>query len=314
MRRPNVPWMSVARLLVPCTGHPGPSASWPMLRRIATPRLLRELGLLSVLYAVYAVGRMLAAQHTGAANTNAADVWAIERVMFLPNERSLQHWALAWPELIRAANSYYVMVHFPATIATFVWLYARRPAHYVWARNVIVTMTAAGLALHLAYPLTPPRLYSPLAMMDTGSRYGQSIYGPVGTGIADQLAAMPSLHVGWSVLVAIMVIAAGRHRLRWLVVLHPITTCAVVVVTANHYWLDGMVAIALLLGALLIWRRVRPRRAVGSPVWQRDVHARPARGAVLELPAALDATTVELDAGQPSNPVEPSVSSRRMSA
>jgi hypothetical protein len=74
---------------------------------------------------------------------------------------------------------------------------------------------------------------------------------------------MPSLHVGWAFMVAVILIRATRSRWRWLWIAHPVLTFAVVVVTANHYWLDGLVAIALALPLLLIFdvRRVRRSNA-----------------------------------------------------
>jgi PAP2 superfamily protein len=62
---------------------------------------------------------------------------------------------------------------------------------------------------------------------------------------------MPSLHVGWALLVAVGIVAANRSRWRWLVVAHPIATALVVVVTANHYWLDGVVGMAIVVIGLL---------------------------------------------------------------
>jgi hypothetical protein len=56
---------------------------------------------------------------------------------------------------------------------------------------------------------------------------------------------MPSLHVGWALIVAIGLIRATRTRWRWLWTLYPVATFLVVVGTANHYWLDGLVAIAI---------------------------------------------------------------------
>src|SRR5258708_19473192 len=82
---------------------------------------------------------------------------------------------------------------------------------------------------------------------DTGARYGQWVYSPTGGFGADQLWAMPSVHIGWAILVAIAVIAALRSRWRWLALLYPVMTTVAVVVTANHFWLDGVAAAIVLL-------------------------------------------------------------------
>ena len=69
-------------------------------------------------------------------STNAWRVWDVERLLRLPDEETLQHWALQWPDLLKAANWYYVGVHFPLTAAFLAWGWLRRPpAEYRWARG-----------------------------------------------------------------------------------------------------------------------------------------------------------------------------------
>src|SRR5258707_7520394 len=63
-----------------------------------------------------------------------------------------------------------------------------------------------------------------IGMVDTAARYGQSVYSSTGAFEANQLSAMPSVHVGWAILVAIAVIAALRSRWRWLALLYPVMT------------------------------------------------------------------------------------------
>ena len=85
-----------------------------------------------------------------------------------------------------------------------------------------------------------------VGFVDEAVQLGQSVYGAFGSGVAAQLSAMPSVHVAWAALIAIEVIRASPSRWRWLIVLHPVVTTFVVVVTANHYWADGIVAVVLL--------------------------------------------------------------------
>jgi hypothetical protein len=103
-----------------------------------------------------------------------------------------------------------------------------------------------------------------LGFVDTGLRFGQSAYGPRGHDhLANEFAAMPSLHVGWAVLLAVAIVVTLRTPWRWLVVIHPIMTTLVVVVTANHFWLDGIAGAALALAGLALARRPVE---TGSPV------------------------------------------------
>jgi hypothetical protein len=144
-------------------------------------------------------------------------------------------------------------VHFPATAAFLIWLYLRRPGDYLWVRRTLALLTASGLLVHLAIPVAPPRMLSALGFIDTAAVYGPAVYGPPNQNtLADQYAAMPSLHIGWAVMVAIGIIATTRTRWRWLAVLHPAATTLVVIGTANHFWLDGMVALGLLAASLIV--------------------------------------------------------------
>ena len=83
-------------------------------------------------------------------------------------------------------------------------------------------------------------------MIDTLSVYGPQVYShDVSASITNQFAAMPSMHVGWAVLMAYAVITGFRTRWRWLVVIHPVLMVLAVTATANHYLLDGIVGAAL---------------------------------------------------------------------
>ncbi len=181
----------------------------------ARPPLVRELLLVVGLFLVYKFGRRLATGHTGEAFRNADRVWDLERAVHLPGEGSVQHLLLHGDTLIHVANTYYATVHFPATAAFLIWLYLRRPAHYVWARRVLAVVTAAALVAHLAFPLAPPRMLAATGLIDTGQVYGPSVYGsPETDHLSNQFAAMPSLHFGWALQPAAAHGDHGRTRRR----------------------------------------------------------------------------------------------------
>ncbi|MFG3344312.1 phosphatase PAP2 family protein [Streptomyces sp. NPDC048018] len=235
----------------------------------ATPRppLLRELLLVTALFLVYKFGRLFANGHETRAFRNAGRVWDAERAVHLPGEGAIQALLLHGDGLIRAANTYYAAVHFPATIAFLAWLYWRRPAHYVWSRRVLTLLTAVALALHLLMPLAPPRMLAASGLIDTARVYGPSVYGrtPETDSMANQFAAMPSLHFGWALMLAIGLIMATRSRWRLLWLLHPLLTLLVIVGTANHYWFDALAAAVLLALALLVVPAPQHRRHDGDP-------------------------------------------------
>ena len=222
----------------------------------------REALLLGTMYAIYTFGRFVGAGHTKPAFSNAEFVIDLEARLGLPSEVALQMHALSIPHLPQIANTYYAWVHFPFTFAVMLWLSIRRPAAYPRVRWAMIALTGLALVGHLLFPLAPPRMMPQFGWVDTGILYGQSVYGakPDG-GIANQFAAMPSLHVAWAVMMAIVLILVTRSRLRWLWLVHPVITVLVVVVTANHYWLDGIVALILLgccLPIVTSYRRLVP--------------------------------------------------------
>ena len=123
-------------------------------------------------------------------------------------------------------------MHAPLTAAVLLWLSIWRPKAYPRVRWTMVSVTGLALIGHILFPLAPPRMMP--GFIDTGLRFGQSVYGPENSGgVANQFAAMPSLHVGWAALIALSMILITRSKWRWLWLLHPIITFAVVVVTAK---------------------------------------------------------------------------------
>jgi hypothetical protein len=245
------------------------SSDKPLSPRVERGRLRRlpvELALLLSMFMAYRLGRQITAHDTTDAFRNADEVWRIERWFHLPDETVVQQALLQSAHLAEAANAYYAFVHFPLTLACLVWLFLRHPAHYLWVRRSMVTLTAIALVVHVLYPLAPPRMLP--GFVDTGQLFGPNVYGDsAANSVANQFAAMPSLHVGWALLVAIAMVSASSSRWRYLWFAHPVITVLVVVATANHYWLDGLVAGGILAATLGIGIRVpvaEPSRASGA--------------------------------------------------
>ena len=215
--------------------------------RVQWRPLLKEVLLVAVLFIAYKIGRLAADGHVAEALGNAQHVWRIERLLHLPSEYGLQQAALGHGWLIKLANCYYAYVHFPATALCLIGLYIWRPEHYLRTRRLLAWLTAASLVVHLLMPLAPPRMLSAVGMVDTGRLFGPAVYGsPTSDTLTNQYAAMPSLHVGWALAVALAMIGAFHGRARFLWLAHPAITLLVVVVTGNHYWMDAIVVTALL--------------------------------------------------------------------
>jgi hypothetical protein len=203
-----------------------------------------EVGIILGLYALWQVAGGLSLGHIGEAITRGRDLWRIEREWHFPNETSLQNLIIHHPLLVQICNIYYATMHFGMLMAVLLWLYLRHRDAYRRTRTLIVLTTSACLFVGMV-PVAPPRLVN-VGMVDTAAAYHQSVYAVTAQIGADQYSAMPSVHVAWAGLVAIAVITATRSRWRWLILVHTAATLYVVAATANHFWLDGVVALGLL--------------------------------------------------------------------
>ena len=247
----------------------GRPAGWALWGGVA-----RESALLLGLYALWQFAGSFTVMSTAGAVPRARWLWHAERVLMLPSETSLQRPFLAHPALVQAFNLYYDILHFPVLGACLIWLYARHRESYPPVRTTVALFTGVSLLVQLI-PVAPPRLLPGTGLVDTAVRYGQSVYSWHGGFDADEFSAMPSVHVGWALIVAIAVITVSRSRWRWLAAAYPLLTLLVVVVTANHFWLDGIVAgllVALVLVVQLTARLLRSGKSCEGP------QAKPVRG------------------------------------
>ncbi|WP_063752947.1 phosphatase PAP2 family protein [Streptomyces sp. NRRL S-350] len=237
-------------------------------RKPALSALLREAGTLLALFALWQLVGHLSVMSTDHALDRASWIHHTEQVIGLPDEASWQAAVMPYPVLVRLANYYYAVMHFAVMLGVLLWVFVRHRERYAWVRNTVVITTAVCLLVQFV-PVAPPRMLPESGFVDVAAEYGQSVYGGAvgGVVVADQLSAMPSVHVAWCVLAAVAVIRVSRSSLRWVVVLHPVLTVAVVVVTANHFWADGIVGVLILLLAyavLALVARRRGRRPVGT--------------------------------------------------
>jgi hypothetical protein len=242
--------------------------------RLGGPLLL-EIVIVITLLLIYKAARLLAEGDVSVAVRHARQVIDFERALGVFNEENAQALALKSTAVVRFLNVYYLWAHFTVTIAMLVWLYVKKPLGYLSVRRVLVVVTALGLVGHALYPLAPPRLVHGFGFVDTAALLGPNSYGAHGTygNLANQFAAMPSLHFAWAVVVAWGVMKFATSRWRYLAVLHPITTLLAIVLTANHYWTDAAVGLILVPIGILGDRYL--------PHWHR--HSKVPRPEVVDL-------------------------------
>jgi hypothetical protein len=210
--------------------------------------LVRNASFLGLLWFFYGTVRDLAMQGASDAYINARTVMDLQQSMGLDIEAGVQT-ALGFAWVFKAANWYY-LVHFPVTLAVLVATYVfARHSWFVRLRNSIVAATSVALLVHLRYPLAPPRMLD--GYLDASAIFGPNPYALPGSDSANQFAAMPSMHVGWAVLVALVLwSASSRPWVRLAGVAHAGITATVVIVTAHHYTLDVLIGAGL---AVVAW-------------------------------------------------------------
>lgn len=248
----------------------------PISRSSLLAPFAREATLISGLYALWQLAGTLSVVGTSGAYARGNWIERTERTWHLPSEVSVQHAFLGDSITIQAANIYYATMHFGVLFVFLIWLFVWHRDRYPKVRRVLALTTLACLLIQLI-PVAPPRLLTDYGYVDTAAEYGQSVYS-LGLG-ADSLSAMPSVHVAWAVLIAWACARIGRGTWRWLGTAHAVVTVFVVVVTANHFWADGIVAVAVLAFcaaveaaisgvAVHLWQRVRlPGQVAEGRAW-----------------------------------------------
>lgn len=240
----------------------------PWVHRV-TP-FLREAGIVALLFALWQRAGQLSQHSSAQAFSRGIWIDRAERSLRLPNERVLQVGLIDHPLLGQYANLYYAVMHLSSTGAMLFWLFWRHREKYSRVRTGLALFTGLALLVQLI-SVAPPRLLPQLGYIDIGARYGQSVYS-AGAFSAQDLLAMPSVHIGWAVVVAGAVIYASTSRWRLAILAHPLLTLYVVTATGNHWWFDSLaslVLLALVVGAQLAWFRWRRRTVVVDSRHQR---------------------------------------------
>jgi len=148
---------------------------------------------------------------------------------------------------------------------TLGWLFVKHREMFPVFRSAMLLSGAIGIVFFILFPMAPPRFLGDLGFVDTVTMHSEAYRVLQPPSLTNQFAAMPSLHVGWNLLMGIAIVSFASNRF-WKVfgVLMPIAMYAATILTANHYFLDGVVGSALALtGLALAWKISRPKQ----PVW-----------------------------------------------
>jgi hypothetical protein len=223
-------------------------------------RLLPQLAVMVAAVAAYFLVRGATRAATAEAVRNAHSVVGLERALGLYHEPGWQASAMTVPFLRTLLNGIYIWGHWPVIVVTLIWLARRHPAVYLRARNTMLVSGGIGLVIFATFPVAPPRLAG-LGMTDTVT-LGAHAYRVLQPAMfTNQYAAMPSLHVGWDLVMGLAIAAASRHiLLRLVAVILPVAMVITVLCTANHYLVDAIAGATLTTLCWLIVGSAVPRQ------------------------------------------------------
>jgi hypothetical protein len=197
-----------------------------------------------------------------AALENGRRILDFEETLGLDWEMGLQAVVTSYGWLTTLSNWAYIYLHWPVIVLSLVWLHRNRRYHYLLLRNAMFVSGLIGLVIFIRFPVAPPRMLD--GFIDTVTEFSTSyrIFQP--PDLVNKYAAVPSLHVGWNLLVGVLVYQAVANRwVRVLAVLSPIAMSLAVVATANHYVVDGVIGISVACVGLAVGFKATPPMALG---------------------------------------------------
>ncbi|MEV5517512.1 phosphatase PAP2 family protein [Streptomyces flaveolus] len=229
------------------------------LRRPRRPRLWFEILLIALSYWTYSLVRNAVPEQRGQALRNADWIWRVEQQLGIAVEDSVNRAVDSVTWLVVGMNYYYATLHFVVTLGVLVWLFRSHPGRYAATRLVLFATTGVALLGYYLYPLAPPRLMNGGHFIDTVKVH--QTWGSMASGdlknMSNQYAAMPSMHIGWSVWCGLTIFAlASVPWVRVLGLVYPVLTLVVIVATANHFWLDavgGVLCLAFGYAVARVW-------------------------------------------------------------
>lgn len=208
---------------------------------------IKELSLFISFLIFYKISRYIAIGDAETAFENARKLIEFEKLLGIFTEPFLQGYFLSKISLIKFLNTFYMYVHIPATVMFFVWLFKKHNDKYYWIRNGFIAANCISIIFFIFYPCAPPRMLPQYGFVDTLLELSNvNLYNGFFSGFFNQYAAVPSMHFGNAFLIAIAIILYAKKSYKWLALIYPLFVLWVIVVTANHFYLDAI------LGGLIV--------------------------------------------------------------
>jgi hypothetical protein len=256
------------------------------IRRALLPRgpldLILQLALLAAAYWAWRHARGAVDGSMGVSFSHARDLVDAERSLGLLIEPNIQHWALdtGWPAEV--ARWGYANLHFKGSCLMLAIIYFRYRGSFGFVRNAVFAAMAISVAGYAFFPTAPPRFLPELGLDPSSAVTGNEpqLVNP-GDPLFNPFAAVPSMHIGLSVLLAgSLGLLVRPVALRVLFFSYPLLMTYVVIASGNHFWLDavfGVATAALAAGVAVLLARLNPDWSFGArrPPRPRDREPRP---------------------------------------
>jgi membrane-associated phospholipid phosphatase len=228
-----------------------------------SPRARAQIGLFLLAYLVYSAARFFTIGDLASAQDHARWIVDVEESTGTAVEASVQS-AFDGTWMLWVLNHLYLIAQLGVIPAALIFLYRRSHKLYETLRNTILATWLISVPVYGLFPVAPPRL-AEMGIADTITEGGVfAMDSNFTTAFYNELAAVPSLHVGFAVAVGFALFAALRNpALRFLALLWGPVIGLAVVATGNHFVFDmvaGVAASILGYGLGIVAARIRIKR------------------------------------------------------
>jgi PAP2 superfamily len=207
-----------------------------------------QVGVFALAYLIYSAARWITVGDLSSAKAHADWILHFERHLGVADEASVQK-ALTGTWLLWLLNHLYLAAQLIVVPGALIYAYRRSGRVYTRLRNTILATWLISVPVYALFPVAPPRL-ADMGLVDTITTQSGwfSMDSKLTTSFYNELAAVPSLHVGFAFAVGIAIFAASRKPIvKVLALLWGPAIALAVVATGNHFVFDivaGMVASA----------------------------------------------------------------------
>jgi membrane-associated phospholipid phosphatase len=230
----------------------------------------RQIGILIGVDVIYELGRGIADSNRADALAHGQQVIDFERGIHTLFEPGLQAFFLPAQWVIDIANQLYLNAQFSIALGFLVWLYLFRNESYYFVRNMFVVSMCLALIGYVGYPTAPPRMFPSQGFVDTITDFsGVNHDSTLAKVFINPYAAVPSMHCAFALMIGATGVMVCRHRIsKVLWAAWPLLIAWVVIVTANHYWVDVALGWIVALTAALVAQRLLARARPEAWAWR----------------------------------------------